>query len=97
MIKVVANLQIKKECIDEAIRLYDEFIDITRAEQGNISYELFQDNEDPCSFYFIEEWERQEDCDRHLNAPHFLAILPKEQEMQQENTKLNIRVLNKIK
>ena len=97
MIKVVANLMIKPECIDDAIALYDPFIDLTRAEDGCRSYELFQGMEDPCAFTFIEEWETQEDCDKHLQSPNFLAILPQEMAMQQEGTALVVNLLHKIK
>lgn len=97
MLKVVAKLYIKPECIADAIKLYDKFIDITRAEDGNISYELYQDVEDETLFTFIETWASREACDKHLNAPHFLEILPIEETFLVEGTELNISMLKLIK
>ena len=45
-------------------------IEITRAEEGCIQYDLHQDNENPAHFLFYETWQSRELWQAHMNAPH---------------------------
>lgn len=53
----------------ELIRL----IDVTRAEDGCLQYDLHQDNDDPAHFMFYETWTSRELWQKHMNAPHLAA------------------------
>ncbi len=52
-----------------------KLIDITRAEQGCINYDLHKDNENPGFFVFYENWESRELWQTHMNAPHLAAYM----------------------
>ena len=42
----------------------------TLEEEGCIEYKLHAVNDDPCLFYFVEQWRSGEDLDVHLASPH---------------------------
>jgi quinol monooxygenase YgiN len=46
----------------------------TRAEEGCITYDLHQDNTDPCVFVLYEIWQSQAALDFHLETPYFKCI-----------------------
>ncbi len=50
-----------------------KLIDPTREEEGNISYDMHEDKNDPNSFVFYEHWRSQEDIDKHLEMPYLKA------------------------
>lgn len=52
-----------------------KLIDITRAEEGCIQYDLHQDNDNPRLFAFYETWETRELWQTHMNAPHLSAYM----------------------
>lgn len=52
-----------------------KLIQITRAEQGCIQYDLHQDNDNPAHFLFFENWESRELWQTHMNAPHLAAYM----------------------
>lgn len=52
-----------------------KLIDITRAEEGCINYDLHKDNEKPGFFVFYENWESRELWQTHMNAPHLAAYM----------------------
>ncbi|MFD2271915.1 putative quinol monooxygenase [Undibacterium arcticum] len=47
----------------------------TRREPGCVSYDLFQNNDDPLEFVTIEHWTDQAAADAHLTAPHVVAAI----------------------
>ena len=54
--KIVAKEEKREFVKAELLKL----IPITRAEKGNINYDLHQDNENPNLFLFHENWESRE-------------------------------------
>ncbi|MBZ0098309.1 MAG: antibiotic biosynthesis monooxygenase [Taibaiella sp.] len=53
----------------------EKLVDITRAEEGCLQYDLHQDNEDPSFFVFYENWESRALWQTHMNAPHLAAYM----------------------
>lgn len=49
----------------------DALIKGTRAEEGNISYNLYQNPSQPVAFIFYEEYKDQHAMDVHAASPHF--------------------------
>ena len=70
---IVANIKAKADKIDLVKAELEKLIDITRAEEGCINYDLHQDNENPAHFLFYENWESRELWLAHMNAPHLAA------------------------
>lgn len=52
-----------------------KLIEVTRAEQGCINYDLHQDNENPNFFLFHENWENKELWQKHMGNAHLAAYL----------------------
>lgn len=76
MIKVVAKSEVKKGEKDKVLGMLDEMIEKTRAEEGCISYELYEDVNNPNIITFIEEWENEESLNNHIKSEHFQRIIP---------------------
>jgi quinol monooxygenase YgiN len=51
----------------------------SRAEEGCLSYRVYEDTEIENEFVFVEEWESQEALERHFSTPHiaeFMRAIP---------------------
>ena len=72
-VRVVAHITARPETLAAVREALVGFIEPTRKEAGCISYQLFQDNVDPCQFTFVEEWVSDEALDLHLRTPHLSA------------------------
>ena len=71
----VANIKANPDKIDLVKSELLKLIDITRAEEGCINYDLHQDNENPAHFLFYENWESRELWQTHMGAPHLAAYM----------------------
>ncbi len=67
---IVANILAKEEKRDLVKSELLKLIDITRAEEGCINYDLHQDNENPNLFMFYENWENRELWQAHMGKQH---------------------------
>lgn len=90
MLKVVAKSAVKKDCLENVLALYGELVKKTREEQGCLSYELFQDTENPYILTMIETWESREYLEKHFQSAHFTALVPKIKECREGSAELNI-------
>jgi quinol monooxygenase YgiN len=72
-LKVVAIAETSADKIEELKKVCLGLIEPTRKENGCLSYELYQDTNNPGIFTFVEEWESREDLDVHLKTPHLVA------------------------
>lgn len=72
---IVANIKANPDKIDLVKAELLKLIDITRAEEGCINYDLHQDNENPAHFLFHENWESRELWQTHMQAPHLAAYM----------------------
>lgn len=68
---IVARVEVlegkEKKFIEEAKKL----IEGTRAEEGNISYHLYRNPENPCMFIFYEEYRDKDAMAIHAASDHF--------------------------
>lgn len=76
MIKVVAKSELIDGKKEEVLNMLDEMIALTRKEDGCISYELFEDMNNPNIITFIEEWEDMDKLKAHMESEHFKRIVP---------------------
>lgn len=81
MIKIVAEMNVKPECLDTFLATAKELVDKSTAEEGNLVYTLNQGLTDPCALAFIETWKDQAAVDFHNASAHFNTIFPKLQEL----------------
>jgi len=67
---IVANIVANDDKIELVKAELLKLIDITRAEEGCINYDLHQDNENPAHFMFYENWETRELWQTHMANQH---------------------------
>ncbi len=92
--KLVSKRIIKEGKAEDVINVFKELAGPSRAENGCLSYELFQDQKDPRVFAIIEEWADQVALDAHKKADHFLNLVPVLDELTEE--KLDFNLYNKV-
>ncbi|BHH83604.1 putative quinol monooxygenase [Desulforhopalus sp. 52FAK] len=69
-ITIVANITTKADKVELVKAELLKLIDVTRAEEGCINYDLHQDNENPAHFLFYENWESRELWQKHVGNTH---------------------------
>ena len=84
IVKVVVKSIIKEGCIEDYKKVVFELIEETRKENGLISYELYQDNENPNIMAIIEKWESQQALDVHAQTQHYKRLVPQLAELKVE-------------
>lgn len=67
---IVANILAKADRVELVKAELLKLIDITRAEEGCINYDLHQDNTNPAHFIFYENWESRELWLAHMENQH---------------------------
>ncbi|UWG98882.1 antibiotic biosynthesis monooxygenase [Dehalobacter sp. DCM] len=77
MAKTMAKAKANPERVDEFIAAVSELAVATRAEEGCIFYEMYQEIDEPTTFYFLEEWQSEADLQKHFNTPHFKTFITK--------------------
>lgn len=69
-VTIVANIKAKSDKIELVKEELLKLIDITRAEEGCINYDLHQDKGNPAHFLFYENWESSELWQAHMGNQH---------------------------
>ena len=69
---ISAQVFIKPEKVDAFLAATKDLIEKSRAEEGCISYSLYQDPHDKTKFLFFEEWKNQAAVDFHFSTDHFV-------------------------
>lgn len=77
MIKVIARSIIKENHLSDALQIYELLVAETIKESGCITYELFQELNNPNNLTLIEEWEDIEALQHHTQMPHFITLVEK--------------------
>lgn len=74
-VKIVAILTAKPGKAEELRRLIDGMIGPSRAEAGNLRYDLWQDQSDPTRFVLDELYTDAAAVASHRASPHFQAYV----------------------
>ncbi|MDO4870316.1 MAG: putative quinol monooxygenase [Bacillota bacterium] len=75
MIKIICKRKIEPAYFEEIFKLYrDTVAPHSRREPGNISYELYQDIDDPYTLILIEEWESEACETYHQQTSHYKKL-----------------------
>ncbi|SHG78349.1 putative quinol monooxygenase [Ferrimonas marina] len=72
---VVASITAHEDKIDLVKSELLKLIDVTRAEEGCINYDLHQDNDNPAHFLFYENWTTRELWQAHSSNQHLKDYL----------------------
>lgn len=74
-LNVVATIPAKSGSEDVVRGLLVTLAEATRAEDGCLSYELFESAAAPGTFVTVERWRNQEDLDAHMRTEHVGAAV----------------------
>ena len=74
-IKIVALVTVKPEYTETLKPLFQSLVKASRAEEGNISYDLHQEIGNPNRFVFVENWKSQAAIDEHNASEHFQGFV----------------------
>ena len=83
---IVANIKANEDKIDLVKAELLKLIDITRAEEGCINYDLHQDNENPAHFMFYENWRSRALWQAHMSNQHLQEYLAETQDSVEQFT-----------
>jgi quinol monooxygenase YgiN len=67
---VVFRLTAKSGQEDVIRRTMERILPLTRAEAGNLTFDLHQDADEPRTFFLYERWRGVDDLADHLHAPY---------------------------
>lgn len=67
---IIANIVANEDKIELVRTELLKLIELTRAEEGCINYDLHQDNDNPAHFVFYENWTSRELLQTHLASQH---------------------------
>ena len=69
-VKVIARITARADTLDELKAVLQRLVRPTRAENGCLSYELFQSTTVAAEFVFVEEWASAAAIDSHMASVH---------------------------
>ena len=70
MVKVIARISSKADGTAQIRQILIDLVAPSRRESGCLSYELFQDDENPLDFVTIEHWTDSSAAEAHMDTPH---------------------------
>lgn len=70
---ILANIVAKADQVEFVKSELLKLIELTKAEQGCLDYNLHQDNENPAHFMFYENWQSCEMWQHHMDADYMAA------------------------
>ncbi|MFD2256616.1 putative quinol monooxygenase [Luteolibacter algae] len=70
---ITADIYAKPDRIDLVKAELLKLVEVTRAEDGCLQYDLHQDNVDPTHFFFHENWESRAHWEAHMENAHLAA------------------------
>ncbi len=83
---IIANITAQTDKVDLVKAELEKLIEVTRAEEGCLQYDLHQDNENPAHFMFYENWESRALWQAHMGAQHLQDYLTATEEAVVEFT-----------
>jgi len=77
MIIIHAGFQVKADQENEFLKEVQSLVEASRAEEGNISYDLLKDSEKAGSYTMVELWKDMDAVQAHNQAEHFTTFMTK--------------------
>jgi len=74
-IKIVATLAVQPTHRAELLAVFRNLVAKSRAEAGNLRYDLHQDMQNENRFVFVETWQDQAAVDSHNASSHFQGFV----------------------
>ena len=77
MIRIVATFHVRPDAVEEFRALAGELVEGSRAEDGNIAYDLCVARDDAASFVVLEVWRDDAASESHNASAHFTTLVPR--------------------
>lgn len=74
-IYVFARWQVKKEHLQEVMKLLPDVANSSKKEEGNLFYKVHQSEADPHTLLLFEGYRNKEALDKHRTSAHFNALV----------------------
>ncbi|MBS2969218.1 antibiotic biosynthesis monooxygenase [Metabacillus sp. KIGAM252] len=71
MISITAYMNVKPEYREVFLEKVQQVVELTREEEGNVSYRLFEEVSNSNQFVMLEQWKDQHAIDVHNRSEHF--------------------------
>ncbi|OUX96604.1 MAG: hypothetical protein CBB65_15855 [Hyphomonadaceae bacterium TMED5] len=68
------TLPISEQAIDDFLPVMQNNAQNSREEEGNITFEVFMNEDGSSTIYLFEEWESAEALEEHMETPHLQAV-----------------------
>ncbi len=75
MILATLRMIVQPERRSDLLETMREMLEPARVERGCLSYRLYEDVENRNAFVLLEEWETQEDLERHIRTDNQRRLL----------------------
>ena len=75
MITATIRITASDDPNNEIVRVLRSLIEPTRVERGCNNCGLYKDLHDPSIIVWVEEWNTQDDLERHVRSPQYKKIL----------------------
>jgi len=72
---IVARLTVKSGQEKAFLKVASNLVNITRTEEGNLFYTMYQSVENPTDFIFYEEYKDDAAFKKHSESEHFAAFV----------------------
>ncbi|MDR2840060.1 MAG: antibiotic biosynthesis monooxygenase [Paludibacter sp.] len=92
-LKIVATIVAKPKFQDELLKVFHTVVDETRKEDGNVSYELHQDINNPLKYIILEVWKSQDAINLHNESTHFKAFVAA---VEGKTDSLTVEIIKKV-
>ncbi len=90
MIGIMAEFDIKSDCIDKFLEEVKPLVKASNEEAGCIKYELHKALGSDNIFVMVEEWKDQAAIDFHNSSEHFTTIVPRLGALSAKETKVTL-------
>ncbi len=77
MIRIMARISSRPQAEIQLRQILRDLVDPSRKEAACISYELFQNEENPIEFVTMEQWADQAGAEAHSTTPHVADAIAK--------------------
>lgn len=74
VLDVIATIDVQPGRGDEVVAVITDYLDVVRAEEGCIRYDLFRVKRDPDTLVMVERWASKDALRAHGTASHFVEM-----------------------
>ena len=90
----IARLTVKEECIEEALTIFQSMLELSRREEGCLSYTLQRDMENPLAFTFVDCFKDKTAFDFHCAQDYIIEYF--DNRLPKLTTDIRLELYNKV-